>query len=201
MSFIATVFQWVFYGLGLIFTILLLFSILMKPILFNKEWKALIFYGLYAIIYFTLWFHMFNSQDVATYINNTLTSTDTVKTSSASNQGANNNSSNTSNSNQTSNKSEVNANTAAANTNAVNETVAKSTTQTQSTTNNKTSNESTKQYVDSNGKGTIIGDTDSKIYHVPGSTYYNREMQKTSNNIYFKTTAEAEAAGYRAPKR
>jgi len=58
-----------------------------------------------------------------------------------------------------------------------------------------------KQYVDANGNGTIIGDTDSKIYHLPGGAYYEREMQKTSNNVYFKTTAEAEAVGYRASKR
>jgi hypothetical protein len=50
-------------------------------------------------------------------------------------------------------------------------------------------------------RGKIIGDTDSKIYHEPGSTYYERELQKTSNNVYFDTVEEAEAAGYRAPKR
>lgn len=65
---------------------------------------------------------------------------------------------------------------------------------TNTTTNAKANNEN-------QNKGKIIGDTDSKIYHVPGSTYYEKELQKTSNNIYFNTTAEAEAAGYRAPKR
>lgn len=57
------------------------------------------------------------------------------------------------------------------------------------------------QYVDSNGRGTIIGDTDSKIYHLPGDPYYEKEMQKTSNNAYFKTAVEAESAGYRAIKQ
>lgn len=50
-------------------------------------------------------------------------------------------------------------------------------------------------------KGDIIGDTDSKIYHIPGDPDYEKEMKKTSNNEYFKTTSEAEAAGYRASKK
>lgn len=53
------------------------------------------------------------------------------------------------------------------------------------------------QYVDSNGQGTIKGSVNG-IYHVPGGTYYNR----TKNVVaWFKTTAEAEAAGYRASER
>jgi len=52
-----------------------------------------------------------------------------------------------------------------------------------------------------NKEGLIIGDTDSKIYHVPGSTYYEKELKKQSNNEYFKTVEEAENAGYRAPKK
>ena len=49
--------------------------------------------------------------------------------------------------------------------------------------------------------GKIIGDKDSKIYHVPGSAYYEKELEKESNNEYFNTSKEAEVAGYRAPKR
>lgn len=53
------------------------------------------------------------------------------------------------------------------------------------------------QYVDANGNGLIKG-SKSHIYHVPGSTYYN----KTTNVVqWFKTVEEAEAAGYRAPER
>ena len=53
------------------------------------------------------------------------------------------------------------------------------------------------QYVDANGNGTIKGSS-SRIYHVPGSTYYDR----TTNPVaMFKTISEAEAAGYRPPKR
>lgn len=50
-----------------------------------------------------------------------------------------------------------------------------------------------------NNNGKIIGDKDSKIYHVPGSRYYQKELQKLSNNEYFNTVEEAERAGYRAP--
>lgn len=56
---------------------------------------------------------------------------------------------------------------------------------------------STKLYVDQNGNGTIKG-SNSQIYHIPGSTYYDRT---TNVARWFKTIEEAEAAGYRAPKR
>lgn len=59
--------------------------------------------------------------------------------------------------------------------------------------------EPTKNNSSNNGK--IIGDKDSKIYHVPGSTYYEKELKKLSNNEYFDTVEEAEKAGYRAPKK
>lgn len=48
-----------------------------------------------------------------------------------------------------------------------------------------------------NIEGAIKG-SNSGIYHVPGSTYYDR----TTNVVqWFNTIEEAEAAGYRAPKR
>lgn len=53
------------------------------------------------------------------------------------------------------------------------------------------------QYVDENGNGLIKG-SNSGIYHVPGSTYYKRT---TNPATWFKSIEEAEAAGYRAPKR
>lgn len=56
-----------------------------------------------------------------------------------------------------------------------------------------------KQYVDANGNGLIKGNS-SKIYHVPGSTYYDRTTIDDTE-AWFKTVEEAEAAGYRAPKR
>lgn len=52
------------------------------------------------------------------------------------------------------------------------------------------------EYVDENGNGLIKG-SNSGIYHVPGSTYYNRT---TNPKQMFKKVREAVAAGYRAPK-
>jgi len=52
------------------------------------------------------------------------------------------------------------------------------------------------QYVDENGNGLIKG-SKSKIYHVPGSQYYERT---TNPERTFKSIEEAEDAGYRAPK-
>jgi DNA-entry nuclease len=54
-----------------------------------------------------------------------------------------------------------------------------------------------KQFVDSNGNGTIKG-SQNGIYHVPGSTYYSR----TTNPVaWFKIVSEAVQSGYVAPKR
>jgi len=64
------------------------------------------------------------------------------------------------------------------------------------TENTQSSSSSGDQYVDSNGNGLIKG-SKSKIYHVPGSTSYDKT---TSVVQWFKTIEEAEAAGYRAPK-
>ena len=51
------------------------------------------------------------------------------------------------------------------------------------------------EYVDANGNGLIKG-SNSGIYHIPGSKYYNRT---TNPAAWFKTVSEAEAAGYRPP--
>lgn len=53
------------------------------------------------------------------------------------------------------------------------------------------------QYGDGNGNGLIKG-SKSGIYHLPGNTYYNRT---TNPATWFKSIEEAEAAGYRPPKR
>lgn len=53
------------------------------------------------------------------------------------------------------------------------------------------------EYVDENGNGLIKG-SNSGIYHVPGSTYYDRT---TNPATWFKTVDETVNAGYRAPKR
>ncbi|WP_430612652.1 DNA/RNA non-specific endonuclease [Enterococcus sp. DIV0876] len=51
-------------------------------------------------------------------------------------------------------------------------------------------------YVDQQGNGLIKG-SKSGIYHLPGSAYYE---DTTNPKEWFKTIAEAKAAGYRAPK-
>lgn len=58
---------------------------------------------------------------------------------------------------------------------------------------------SPKIYVDSNGKGLIKGNINSKgekIYHLPGGRYYDH----TKAEIWFKTEEQARAAGFRPPK-
>lgn len=57
-----------------------------------------------------------------------------------------------------------------------------------------------KVYVDSSGRGLIKGNINSKgekIYHIPGDPWYDR----TKAEMWFKTEAEAQAAGFRPPKR
>jgi hypothetical protein len=48
------------------------------------------------------------------------------------------------------------------------------------------------------GQGQIIGNKNSKIYHVPGQSGYH---MKPANAVYFKTEAAAKAAGYRKALR
>ena len=63
---------------------------------------------------------------------------------------------------------------------------------------NTTSNvaEVEKEYVDAKGNGLIKGSKNG-IYHLPGTRGYE---QTTNPKEWFKTIAEAKAAGYRAPK-
>jgi DNA-entry nuclease len=53
-----------------------------------------------------------------------------------------------------------------------------------------------KEYVDADGNGLIKGSKNG-IYHLPGTKTYE---QTTNPKEWFKTIAEAKAAGYRAPK-
>jgi methylphosphotriester-DNA--protein-cysteine methyltransferase len=46
-----------------------------------------------------------------------------------------------------------------------------------------------------NSDGKIIGNKNSKIYHLPGCSSYNKVSEK--NQIKFDTAQEAEQAGYR----
>lgn len=56
--------------------------------------------------------------------------------------------------------------------------------------------EDEKEYVDAKGNGLIKGSKNG-IYHLPGTRGYE---QTTNPKEWFKTIAEAKAAGYRAPK-
>lgn len=69
------------------------------------------------------------------------------------------------------------------------------------TTQNNTDKQEKLSPNNSSNNGKIIGDKDSKIYHVPGSAYYEKELKKLSNNEYFDKVEEAEKAGYRASKK
>ncbi|MBF0757903.1 hypothetical protein E4T91_03900 [Ligilactobacillus murinus] len=51
---------------------------------------------------------------------------------------------------------------------------------------------------DANAQGTIVGNSRSMIYHVPGQRGYR---MNSSNAVYFNTEAEAQAAGYRKAYR
>lgn len=51
---------------------------------------------------------------------------------------------------------------------------------------------------DANAQGTIVGNSRSMIYHVPGQRGYRMNSE---NAVYFSTEAEAQAAGYRRSLR
>jgi DNA-entry nuclease len=65
-----------------------------------------------------------------------------------------------------------------------------------STKNSASTSEDEKEYVDAKGNGLIKGSKNG-IYHLPGTRGYE---QTTNPKEWFKTIAEAKAAGYRAPK-
>lgn len=61
-----------------------------------------------------------------------------------------------------------------------------------------TSHHTTKGDVTTGRAGKIIGNKNSKIYHVPGQAGYH---MSSSNAVYFQTEAQAKAAGYRKALR
>lgn len=52
--------------------------------------------------------------------------------------------------------------------------------------------------IDSASQGKIIGNKNSKIYHIPGGGSYDKVSEE--NRVYFSTEAEAQKAGYRKAK-
>ncbi|MFC4770390.1 DNA/RNA non-specific endonuclease [Enterococcus hermanniensis] len=61
---------------------------------------------------------------------------------------------------------------------------------------NSSTSTTNQEYVDSNGNGLIKG-SNSGVYHLPGSKYYDKT---TNPKEMFKTVEEAKKAGYRAAK-
>lgn len=66
------------------------------------------------------------------------------------------------------------------------------------TANNTTNSTTSGQINTNNAQGQIVGNINSKIYHVPGQASYN---MNASNAVYFSTEAEAQASGYRKSLR
>lgn len=66
------------------------------------------------------------------------------------------------------------------------------------TANNTTNSTTSDQINTNNAQGQIVGNINSKIYHVPGQASYN---MNASNAVYFSTEAEAQASGYRKSLR
>lgn len=52
--------------------------------------------------------------------------------------------------------------------------------------------------ITSEKKGEIIGNKNSRIYHLPGSASYNKISPE--NRVYFNTEIDAQKAGYRKTK-
>ncbi|OAA93003.1 hypothetical protein [Clostridium coskatii] len=195
--------MWIAYTIGLVFLIMLVKSMIIKPILFKEKWQAGVGYGLPAILCFLLFFMLAYSD----YSSEQAYFKDQKDRYTASSWHPPTVSGSVTPSNPTSGQyvsipisQDKNLQDGLVNLQNDLSTLEKDVaTKTLSTSS--ASDDSKKQpYIDNNGKPAIIGDTDSKIYHLPGDPYYAKEMQKLSNNVYFRTIEEAEAAGYRAIK-
>ncbi|APM41397.1 hypothetical protein [Clostridium kluyveri] len=164
-----------------------LISVLAKPIVFREKWQGGVGYGLPSALYLLLFFLMFFSEY------------DIVQTTKASsNNGVS----------QVSAQGPVTAVEPKSVTKSVFQEipikeVEKLPIQEISATSS-TGNSNNAQYVDASGNGLIKGNTSKttgeKIYHIPGSTYYD-STKIEDTEVWFKTVEEAETAGYRAPKR
>jgi apolipoprotein N-acyltransferase len=205
--------MWIAYVIGLVFLIMLVKSIILKPILFKEKWQAGIGYGIPAVLCFLLFIILIYSD----YSSEQMYFKDQNTRYTASNWHPPTVSGSVTPSNPASSQyvsipipQNKNLEDGLLNLqndlNALEKDVVAKTASTAASTSTtayaaSASNDPKKQpYMDNNGKPAIIGDTDSKIYHLPGDPYYDKEMQKLSNNVYFRTIEEAETAGYRAIK-
>lgn len=193
--------MWILYSVGIVLLIMFAKSMILNPILFRKRWQDGIGYGVPAAVCLVIFFMSmyFDYSSEQAYFD------DQRNRVTASNWQPPQVSGNVTPVKATTANSNYVSIPVPQNKNLQNGliTLQKNLDSLQNTINSKvvTTLNNVDQYIDSNGKGTIIGDTDSKIYHLPGDPYYEKEMRKTSNNVYFKTAAEAESAGYRAIKK
>lgn len=206
--------MWILYSIGIVFLIMFLKSIILKPILFKEKWAVGIMYGMPAILCLLLSFLLiysdYNSEqtyfkeqsnryDASSWQPPRVSGTETpINPKSVTYISIPIPQSKNLQDGLIALQNDLNALESNTNVSGNGTTQTSTTTATSATTNNDPKKQS---YIDDNGKAAIIGDTDSKIYHLPGDPYYAKEMQKLSNNVYFRTPEEAEAAGYRAIKR
>lgn len=204
--------EWVFYCIGIIFMMLFLKSILIRPIFFREKWQAGLGYGLPAILYFLLFALMVNSEYALSQIDiknqypmsgktQVAVSGTVTPINPSSNQQSSLYSLGTVSSSVNFQNGLINLQndliSVQNNFNTLQSNFGQGSTNpiyTYST------DSKDKLYVDANGKGTIIGDTLNKTYYIPGSSSYNNETKNTKNSVYFTTTWAAECAGYKASK-
>lgn len=79
-----------------------------------------------------------------------------------------------------------------------NNTTTESQTQTDTTTSSETASSTDTNDVNTATQGQIVGNINSKIYHVPGQAGYH---MNAANAVYFQTEQQAQAAGYRKALR
>lgn len=213
--------MWILNSVGIVLLIMFAKSMILNPILFKKKWQAVLGYGVPGIICLLLFFGAifleYNAQQAyfkdqseriatsnwqpptvsgnVTPVKATTANSNYISIPVTNNSDLQNglNDLQTDLNNLQKDIDSVNANPVAVST--------KTTTNTSNTSGNTNTDPKQKVYVDNNGKPSIIGDTDSLIYHLPGDPYYKKEMQKLSNNVYFRTEEEAQQAGFRAIKR
>ncbi|MBV4417297.1 sunset domain-containing protein [Clostridium tyrobutyricum] len=208
----------IIYSIGIVLLIMFAKSMILNPILFKKKWQAVLGYGVPGIICLLLFFGSilldYNAQqayfkDQSERIASSSWQPPTVSGNVTPVKATTSNSSyisipitdNSALQKEFNNLQEDLNNLQNSIDSGSNNPVIASTKTTTNSNNASNTDPKQKVYVDNNGKPAIIGDTDSKIYHLPGDPYYTKEMKKLSNNLYFRTAQEAEDAGFRAIKK
>lgn len=196
--------EWIFYFLGIVFLVMLLKSLILKPILFKEKWQSGVMYGLPTIICFLIFFMLiysdYNSEQV--FIKNKQNDYSTTAWQpprvSGSETAVQPGSANYISIPVPQSKNLQNGLISLQNDlNALQKSMgmAQSSTTTAQTTN---VNSKQQAYTDANGRPAIIGDPIKKTYIIPGSANYNTKLKNTDNdNVYFRSEEEAETAGFK----